>query len=247
MVEYIPLIFTFPSFKRAAAIAFAREGADVALNYFPSEEEDAEEVKKLIEKAGQKAVLLPGDLNRREVCAEIVEKAVDELGGLDVLVLAAGRQTVCPDLAELSDAQLLATFQVTVFSMFWTVKAALPHLPTGSSIITTSSIQAYQPSKYLLDYAATKGAIVCFTRALAKQLADRGIRANSVAPGPIWTPLQICGGQLPENIPEFGQETPLRSAGQPAELASRYVYLASNESSYVTAEVMGVTGGMHLS
>lgn len=169
----------------------------MALNYFPSEEEDAEEVKKLIEKAGQKAVLLPGDLNRREVCAEIVEKAVDELGGLDVLVLAAGRQTACPDLAELSDAQLLETFQVNVFSMFWTVKAALPHLPTGSSIITTSSIQAYQPSKYLLDYAATKGAIVCFTRALAKQLADRGIRANSVAPGPIWTPLQICGGQLP--------------------------------------------------
>ena len=232
---------------RAAAIAFAREGADVALNYFPSEEEDAEEVKKLIEKAGQKAVLLPGDLNRREVCAEIVEKAVDGLGGLDVWVWAAGRQTACPDLAELSDAQLLETFQVNVFSMFWTVKAALPHLPTGSSIITTSSIQAYQPSKYLLDYAATKGAIVCFTRALAKQLADRGIRANSVAPGPIWTPLQICGGQLPENIPEFGQETPLRRAGQPAELASLYVYLASNESSYVTAEVMGVTGGMHLS
>ena len=218
-----------------------------ALNYFPSEEEDAEEVKKLIEKAGQKAVWLPGDLNRREVCAEIVEKAVDGLGGLDVLVLAAGRQTACPDLAELSDAQLLETFQVNVFSMFWTVKAALPHLPAGSSIITTSSIQAYQPSKYLLDYAATKGAIVCFTRALAKQLADRGIRANSVAPGPIWTPLQICGGQLPENIPEFGQETPLRRAGQPAELASLFVYLASNESSYVTAEVMGVTGGMHLS
>ena len=157
------------------------------------------------------------------------------------------RQTACADLAELSDAQLLETFQVNVFSMFWTVKAALPHLPAGSSIITTSSIQAYQPSKYLLDYAATKGAIVCFTRALAKQLADRGIRANSVAPGPIWTPLQICGGQLPENIPEFGQETPLRRAGQPAELASLYVYLASNESSYVTAEVMGVTGGMHLS
>lgn len=220
----------------------------MALNYFPSEEEDAEEVKKLIEKAGQKAVLLPGDLNRREVCAEIVEKAVDGLGGLDVLALAAGRQTACADLAELSDAQLLETFQVNVFSMFWTVKAALPHLPAGSSIITTSSIQAYQPSKYLLDYAATKGAIVCFTRALAKQLADRGIRANSVAPGPIWIAFhRFAADSCPENIPEFGQETPLRRAGQPAELASLYVYLASNESSYVTAEVMGVTGGMHLS
>lgn len=231
---------------RAAAIAYAREGADVAINYLPAEEEDAQQVKKLIEEAGRKAVLIPGDISRKEFCAELVEQARKELDGLDILTLVAGKQQYCRDLTDLTDDQLLKTFETNVFAMFWIVRAALPHLPAGASIITTSSVQAYQPGEFLLDYASSKGAIICFTRALAKQVADKGIRANVVAPGPIWTPLQICGGQLPENIPTFGQDTPLKRAGQPVELSSVYVFLASNEASYVTAEVYGITGGMHL-
>lgn len=231
---------------RAAAIAYAREGADVAINYLPEEQEDAEAVKKLIEEAGQKAVLIPGDISNESFCKELIEKAIKELDGIDILAMVAGFQQFNKDLTTLPSEQLIHTFAVNVFAMFWITQAALPHLKPGSSIITTSSVQAYQPSEILLDYAASKCAIVGFTKALAKQIAKKGIRVNCVAPGPIWTPLQICGGQDPEKIPQFGQETPLKRAGEPAELASVYVLLASEESTYTTAMVYGVTGGLLL-
>lgn len=230
---------------RAAAIAYAREGADVAINYLAAEQKDAEQVKKLIEDAGQKAVLIPGDLKDEAFCKKLVKKAMKELGGLDILVLNAAKQQAVEDILQLDTKQLRETFEINVFSMFWMVKEALPHLKPGTSIITTSSIQAYKPSGHLLDYASTKSAIVAFTRALAQQIADKGIRVNSVAPGPIWTALQVSGGQPQKKIPEFGHNTPLKRAGQPAELAGIYVFLASQESSYVTAEVFGVTGGNH--
>lgn len=232
---------------RAAAIAYAREGADVAISYLPEEQRDAEDVAQLIRDAGRKAVLLPGDVSDEAFCQKLVEDARQQLGGLDILALVAGKQTAVSDIAELSTEQFRKTFETNVFALFWITKAAIPHLPAGSSIITTSSIQAYQPSPTLLDYASTKAAILNYTRALAKQVAEKGIRVNSVAPGPIWTALQVTGGQPQEKLPTFGQQTPMKRAGQPAELAGVYVYLASQESSYVTAEVHGVTGGEHLS
>lgn len=231
---------------RAAAIAYAREGADVAIAYLPAEEKDAREVKELIEKAGRKAILLPGNLCDKQYCTDMVETAARELGGLDILALVAGRQIAKAGIEEISDKQLYEVFTINVFSLFWTVQAALPHLEPGASIITTCSIEAYRPSPALLDYAATKGAIKSFSAALAEQLAPKGIRVNSVAPGPIWTALQICGGQFPDKIPDFGKDSLLKRAGQPAELAGIYVYLASTESSYVTAEVFSVNGGMHI-
>lgn len=231
---------------RAAAIAYAREGADVAISYLPAEQSDAEEVKDIIEKAGRKAILIPGDLSDENYCKEMIEKAVKDLGGLDIMALVAGKQQFVNHIEDLSTEQFRKTFEINVFSLLWTIKAAVPHLPAGASIITTSSIQAYQPSDMLLDYAATKAAIIGFSQGLAKQLAPKGIRVNIVAPGPVWTPLQIIGGQPQENIPKFGQSTPLGRAGQPAELAGVYVFLASQESSYVTAEVYGVAGGIHI-
>lgn len=232
---------------RAAAIAYAREGADVAINYLPSEEKDALEVKKYIEDAGRKAVLIPGDVSDEGFCQKLVHGALEGLGGLDILVLNAGQQQFVDDIENLTTEQFRKTFETNLFSMFWIIKAALPYLKPGTSIITTSSIQAYQPGKILLDYASSKSAIIAFTRALAKQLVTKGIRANAVAPGPIWTALQISGGQPQEKIPVFGQNTPMKRAGQPVELAGVYVLLASDESSYTTAEVYGVTGGMHTS
>ncbi|MFZ3621072.1 SDR family oxidoreductase [Leclercia barmai] len=231
---------------RAAAIAYAREGADVAINYLPAEEEDAQQVKKLIEEAGRKAVLIPGDLSDEKFARSLVHKAHQELGGLDVLALVAGKQVAVEKIADLTTEQFKQTYAVNVLALFWITQEALPLLPAGSSIITTSSIQAYQPSPHLLDYASTKAAILNFSRGLAKQVAETGVRVNVVAPGPIWTALQISGGQTQEKIPQFGQQTPMKRAGQPAELAPVYVYLASQESSYVTAEVHGVCGGEHL-
>ncbi|MWP61763.1 SDR family oxidoreductase [Gilliamella sp. Pas-s25] len=231
---------------RAAAIAYAKEGADVAINYLPVEQKDAEEVAKVIQAAGRKAVLIPGDLSDEAFCKKLVDEAHHKLGGLDNLTLVAGKQTAVEDIMALTTEQIKKTFEVNVFSLFWITKAALGYLKPGSTIITTSSVQAYQPSGNLLDYAATKTAIIAFTRGLAKQLAPKGIRVNSVAPGPVWTPLQICGGQPSDVIPEFGQQTPLQRAGQPVELAGVYVYLASEESSYTTGETYGVTGGMHI-
>lgn len=231
---------------RAVAIAFAREGADIALSYHPDEQKDADQVAELVKEAGRKLVMLPGDLSDESVNIKTVEGALNALGGLDIMALVAGKQTAVKDIADLTTEQFRKTFETNVFSLFWMTKAALPHMHAGASIITTSSIQAYQPSASLLDYAATKAAILNYTRALAKQVISKGIRVNCVAPGPIWTVLQVTGGQPAEKLPGFGSQTPMGRAGQPAELAPVYVYLASQESSYVTAEVHGVTGGNHL-
>jgi len=231
---------------RAAAIAYAREGADVAINYLPAEEEDARQVKQLIEEAGRKAVLLPGDLSDEAFARSLVHKAHEALGGLDILALVAGKQTAVEKIADLTTEQFKQTYAVNVLALFWITQEAIPLLPAGASIVTTSSIQAYQPSPHLLDYASTKAAILNYSRGLAKQVAEQGIRVNVVAPGPIWTALQISGGQPQEKLPQFGQQTPMKRAGQPVELAPIYVYLASQESSYVTAEVHGVCGGEHL-
>lgn len=230
---------------RAAAIAYSREGADVAINYLPHEQKDAEDVAKFIEASGRKAVLIPGDLSDENFCKKLVEEAHSKLGGLDNLTLVAGKQTAVEDIMELTTEQIKKTFEINVFSLFWVTKAALGYLKPGSTIITTSSVQAFQPGANLLDYASTKSAIIAFTRGLAKQLGHKGIRVNCVAPGPVWTPLQICGGQPSDVIPEFGKQTPLERAGQPVELSGVYVHLASEESSYTTAETYGVTGGMH--
>jgi NAD(P)-dependent dehydrogenase (short-subunit alcohol dehydrogenase family) len=228
---------------RAAAIAFAREGADVVLSYLESEQADADEVIALVEKAGRRAVAVPGDLSTEEGNKALVEKAVHELGGIDVLVSVAGHQQAVEAIADLSTEQFDETFRTNVYGLFWLCKAALPHLDPGASIITTSSVQAYNPSPQLLDYAATKAAINTFSKALAQQVAERGIRVNVVAPGPFWTPLQVSGGQPTEALPTFGEQAPLGRAGQPAELAGAYVYLASGESSYTTASTLSVTGG----
>lgn len=228
---------------RAVAIAFAREGADIALHFFPGEEKDAEEVAQQVQNAGRKIVLLPYDLRDESAPAEIVKKAVEELDGLDTLVLNAAQQISQPSIEELPIQQVKDTFMVNIISMFSIVQQAVPHLPAGSSIITTTSVQAYNPSDNLMDYASTKAAIANFTIGLAKQLAPKGIRVNGVAPGPIWTPLQLDQGQPKEQLPSFGQESLLERAGQPVELAPVYVFLASNDASYVTAQIYGVTGG----
>lgn len=230
---------------RAAAIAYAREGADLALTYLPAEEADIQTVEKIARDAGVKVVLLPGDLSDEKFCTQLVKKAHQALGGLDILALVAGEQHFQKSIEDLTTEQLRKTFETNVFSLFWVTKAAVPLLPPGASIITTTSIQGFNPSAILLDYAATKAAIIAFSRALAKQLAPKGIRVNSVAPGPVWTALQVSGGQPEEKLPDFGKQTPLMRAGQPAELAGVYVLLASNESSFTTAEVYGVTGGLH--
>jgi hypothetical protein len=228
---------------RAAAIAFAREGADVAINYLPAEEPDAQEVIALIEAEGRTAAALPGDIREEAFCRKLVADAAEKLGGLDILVNNAGMQRAQKSLEDITTEQFDATFKTNVYAPFWITKAALAHLKPGAAIINTASIQAFEPSDYIMDYAQTKSCNVSFTKTLAKQLAARGIRVNAVAPGPIWTPLQPSGGQNPEKLPEFGKDTPLGRAGQPAELAAVYVFLASQEASYVTGEVYGVTGG----
>lgn len=228
----------------AAAIAFAREGADVALVHLPSEDEDARAVARLIRDAGRNAVCIPGDLAERSFSDEVVRRTVQELGGVDILVNNAGKQIYCKDLAELPDEQFDLTMKTNVYAMFWLTKAVLPHLVPGATIINTTSVQAYLPGDVLVDYATTKAAINAFTKALAQQLAPKGIRVNAVAPGPIWTPLQPSAGQPPEKLPDFGAQTALGRAGQPPELAPAYVFLASPESSYVIGETLAVTGGM---
>lgn len=228
---------------RAAAIAYAREGADVAINYLPFEEDDAQQVKQLIEAEGCKAVLLPGDLKEEDFTRKLIHDAAKELDGLDILVLNAGMQQAVESIKDLSTQQIVDTYTTNIISMYWAVQEALDYLPKGASIITTTSIQSAEPSAHLLDYAATKGAITSFSKGLSAQLAASGIRVNTVAPGPIWTALQICGGQPQEKIPEFGQNELLQRAGQPAELAAVYVFLASDEASYVTGQVYAITGG----
>ena len=228
----------------ATAIAFAREGADVAISYLPEEEPDAQRIVALIEEAGRTAVALPGDISSPTAARALVDAAVDGLGGLDILVNNAGKQISVESLEDLTDEQFDQTFKTNVYALFWITKAALPHLPEGSSIINTSSIQAYSPSETLVDYATTKASINTISKALAQQLAPRGIRVNVVAPGPVWTPLQPSKGQPIEKVQTFGSDTPLGRAGQPAELAPAYVFLASQESSYVVGETLNVNGGM---
>lgn len=228
---------------RAAAIAFAREGADVAIGFLPEEKSDAAEVIELIRAEGRKAVPLPGDIREESFCEKLVANAVQQLGGLDILVNNAGKQQAVDSILELTTEQFDATFKTNVYAMFWITKAAVPHLKPGATIINTSSVQAYDPSPNLLDYAQTKSAIVAFTKSLAQQLAEKGIRVNAVAPGPYWTPLQSSGGQPPDKVQKFGEETAMGRPGQPAELAPVYVLLASPESSYATGQVYGASGG----
>jgi NAD(P)-dependent dehydrogenase (short-subunit alcohol dehydrogenase family) len=230
---------------RAVAIAFAREGADVLLSYLPEEEGDGTETARLVTEAGRRVVKAPGDIRDESHCGELVRRCVDELGGLDILVNNAAYQMTFEGLENLTTEQLVRTYTTNIFAMFWLCKAALPHLGPGSGIINTASIQAFDPSPALLDYASTKAAIVNFTKNLAQELAPRGIRVNCVAPGPIWTPL-IPATMPPDKADTFGQATPLGRAGQPAELAPAYVFFASQESSYITGEVLGVTGGLLL-
>lgn len=229
---------------RAAAIAFAREGADVVISYLPEEEADAQEVVKFIEEAGQKAFAIPGDLKDEAYCEQLIEDAVSKLGGIDILANVAGKQQFVENIADLTTEQFDATFKTNVYSLFWLSKAAIKHMKPGSSIINTSSIQAYSPSPGLLDYATTKASINTFSKALAQQVGEKGIRVNVVAPGPVWTPLQVAGGQPTEALKEFGSNTPLGRAGQPVEMAPAYVYLASQESSYVSGETINANGGM---
>ncbi|MGI4733132.1 MAG: SDR family oxidoreductase [Janthinobacterium lividum] len=228
---------------RAAAIAFAREGADVAIAYLPAEEPDAREVVALIRAAGRKAVPLPGDLRDAGYIKRMVDTAVRELGGLDILVNNASRQQQRASLDELTDEDFDATIKTNIYGTFRVTKAALPHMPPGSAIIQTTSEQAYDPSENLVDYAMTKAAMMNFTKSLAKQLGPKGIRVNGVAPGPIWTPLQVSGGATMEKLEKFGQSTPMGRPGQPAELAGIYVRLAENDGSYATGQVYGAAGG----
>jgi NAD(P)-dependent dehydrogenase (short-subunit alcohol dehydrogenase family) len=230
---------------RAVTLAFAREGADVLIAYLPEEEQDAKETARLVNDAGRRCVQVPGDLRDERHCGQIIERAVTEFGHIDVLVNNAAYQMSRGGIAEITTEQFDSVFKTNIYAMFWLCKAAIPHMPAGSSIINSSSIQASQPSSHLLDYAATKGAIVNFTKGLAGELAGRGIRVNSVAPGPVWTPL-IPATMPPEKVSSFGEHTPMGRAAQPAELAPAYVFFASQESSYVTAEVLAVTGGQPL-
>jgi NAD(P)-dependent dehydrogenase (short-subunit alcohol dehydrogenase family) len=232
---------------RAVAIAFAREGADVLIAYLPEEEDDARETAQLVEKAGRKAVTVPGDIRDEGHCMSIVERAVSDLGGLDILVNNAAYQMAQPGgITDITTDQFDRVMKTNLYAMFWLSKAAVAHMKPGSTIINTASIQAYQSSPELLDYATTKAGIVAFTKALGAGLAEKGIRVNSVAPGPIWTPL-IPATMPDEKVESFGEQTPLGRAGQPAELAPAYVFFASQESSYITGEVLGVTGGQPLS
>ena len=228
---------------RAAAIAYAREGADVAINYFPSEEPDAREVVALIEKAGRTACAIPGDLRDEAFCVELVRRAVEGLGGLDIVVSNAARQQTRASIVDVSSEDFDATMKTNIYAPFWIIKAALPHLKPGSAIIATTSEQAYDPSPDLYDYAQTKAATMNFVKSLAKQFGEKGIRVNGVAPGPIWTPLQVAGGATQEKLEKFGGNTPLGRPGQPAELASIYVQLAAADASYATGQVYGASGG----
>ena len=229
---------------RAAAIAYAREGADVAIGFLPAEEDDAREVIRLIEQAGRKGVALPGDITSEAFCTTLIETAVKELGGLDILVNNAGAQVTEPNILDITTEAFDRTLKTNLYALFWITKAAVPHLLPGAAIINTASIQAFRPSEGLLDYAMTKAAIVDFTKSLSKQMIQKGVRVNAVAPGPFWTPLQPSGGTTQEKLKAFGSTVPLGRPGQPVEIAPVYVLLASQEGSYLTGEVFGVTGGV---
>ena len=247
LTDYIMLVTGGDSaIGRAAAIAYAKEGADVAINYLPAEQEDAEEVKSVIEQAGRKAVLIPGDVRDEQFNYDLVEQAYNELGGLDNVTLVAGHQQYHDDIKGFSTEAFTETFETNVYPIFWTVQKALDYLQPGATITTTSSIQGYKPNPILHDYAASKAAIISLTKSISEELAEKGIRVNCVAPGPFWSPLQISGGQPQSKIPEFGQNSLMGRAGQPVELSGIYVHLASEEASYTTGQVYGVTGGAQI-
>jgi len=228
---------------RAAAIAYAREGADVAINYLPAEESDAKEVIALIKTEGRNAVAIPGDLRSEKFCVELIAKTVEKLGGLDILVSNAGRQQQAQSILDITTEAFDATMKTNIYAPFWLIKAALPHLKPGATILATTSEQAYDPSPNLYDYAQTKAATMNFVKSLAKQFGPKGIRVNGVAPGPVWTPLQVSGGATQEKLTHFGGDYPLGRAGQPAELASIYVQLAAQDASYTTGNIYGAGGG----
>lgn len=228
---------------RAAAIAYAREGADVAINYLPAEEEDARQVIDLIRKEGRKAIAIPGDIRSEDFCRQLVNQAVQQLGGLDILINNAGHQKANPSILDISTDDFDWTMKTNIYAPFWITKAALPHLKPGSSIIGLSSVQAYDPSADLYDYAQTKAATTNYVKSLAKQLGPKGIRVNGVAPGPVWTPLQVSGGQTQDSLEKFGGDTPLGRPGQPAELASIFVQLAADDASFATGQIYGAAGG----
>jgi NAD(P)-dependent dehydrogenase (short-subunit alcohol dehydrogenase family) len=228
---------------RAAAIAYAREGADVAINYYPSEEPDAQQVIDLIKAEGRIGLAIPGDLREEQFCQQLVQRAVDGLGGIDILVNNAGRQQSHQSILDISSEAFDWTMKTNIYAPFWIIKAALPHMKSGSCIIGTTSEQAYDPTPDLYDYAQTKAATMNYVKSLAKQLGPKGIRVNGVAPGPIWTPLQVSGGASQEKLQKFGGQTPLGRPGQPAELASIYVQLAAEDASFATGQVYGAAGG----
>jgi NAD(P)-dependent dehydrogenase (short-subunit alcohol dehydrogenase family) len=228
---------------RAVAALYAREGADVAIFYL-CEHEDAEMTKAIVEGEGRRAILVPGDLGDPEFAPKAVQKVVDTFGRLDVVVNNAGEQHADKDIREITDEQLRRTFQTNIFAFFYLVQAARPHLKKGASIINCTSVVSFKGSEDLLDYSATKGAITAFTRSLSGNLAKDGIRANAVAPGPIWTPLNPSGGQLPEDVPNFGKNTPLGRPGQPNEVAPSFLFLACEDASYMTGQVLHPNGGV---
>jgi NAD(P)-dependent dehydrogenase (short-subunit alcohol dehydrogenase family) len=229
---------------RAVALAFAREGADVLISYL-SEEPDAQETARVVRETGRACVTVAGDISVEDHCTSLVQRALTEFGGLDILVNNAAYQMSREGIGGISTGELEHTFRTNIFAMFWLCKAALPHMREGGAIINTTSIQAYQPTSALLAYASTKGAILTFTKGLAQEAIQRGIRVNAVAPGPIWTPL-IVSTMPAEQVAQFGESTPMGRAGQPVEVAPLYVFLASPESLYITGEVVGVTGGKPL-
>lgn len=228
---------------RAAAIAYAREGADVAINYLPVEEPDAKEVIALIEAEGRKAVAIPGDLRDEAFCQRLVAEAAEKLGGLDILVNNAARQQTRPEIAAISSQDFDDTMKTNVYAPFWLTKAAVARMQAGAVIVNTSSEQAGNPSEDIIDYAMTRAAVLNFTKGMAKQLAPKGIRVNAVAPGPFWTPLQVSGGATPEKLKSFGSDSPMGRAGQPAEIAGLYVAAADPSLSFSTGQIFGATGG----
>ena len=228
---------------RAVAIAFAREGADVAINYLPEEQSDADEVLQLIEQAGRKGFGLPGDLREESFCSALIDDAVARMGGLDILVNNAARQQAQESILDITSESFDWTMKTNLYALFWLTKAAIAHMQPGSTIINTASVVAYDPPETLLDYSTTKGGIMIFTKCLAKQLAPKGIRVNGVAPGPVWTPLQPSGGQLPGDLAKFGEDTAMKRPGQPAELAPVFVALATQETTFSIGQIYGATGG----
>lgn len=228
---------------RIAAIAYARKGADVAINYLPAEGDDAKQIVELIRKQGCKGIAIPGDIRSEDFCKQLVSQAVKQLGGLDILIHNAGHQKATESILDLSSEDFDWTMKTNIYVPFWIIQAALPHMKADSSVIGLSSIQAYDPSADLYDYAQSKAATTNYVKSLAKQLGPKGIRVNGVAPGPVWTPMQVSGGQTQENLVKFGGDTPLGSPGQPVELASIFVQLAADDASFATGQIYGSAGG----